>query len=63
MNRRQALKNLGLGGGALVATPTIISLLQSCGSGQVSAPSFLTASQAKAFNNVTKLANNPEINT
>ena len=33
MNRRQALKNLGLGGGALVATPTIISLLQSCGSG------------------------------
>ncbi len=33
MNRRQALKNLGLGGGALVATPAIISLLQSCGSG------------------------------
>lgn len=55
MNRRQALKNLGLGGGALVATPTIISLLQSCGSGQVSGPSFLTASQAKALKEMVGL--------
>ena len=30
MDRRQALKNIGMGAGFLVATPTIMSLLQSC---------------------------------
>lgn len=30
MDRRQALRNIGWGAGALVATPTIVSLLQSC---------------------------------
>ncbi|MBT8261283.1 MAG: gluconate 2-dehydrogenase subunit 3 family protein [Bacteroidia bacterium] len=30
MDRRQALRNLGLGAGAMVATPTVIGLLQSC---------------------------------
>jgi hypothetical protein len=30
MDRRQALRNLGLGAGAMVATPTVMSLLQSC---------------------------------
>lgn len=55
MNRRQALKNLGLGGGALVATPTIISLLQSCGSGAEHTPSFLTASEAGALKELVGL--------
>jgi len=30
MNRREALKNIGLSTGALVATPTLLSILQSC---------------------------------
>ena len=30
MDRRKALKNIGLGAGFLVATPTVVSLLQSC---------------------------------
>jgi len=30
MNRRHALKNIGLSMGAMVVTPTVISLLQSC---------------------------------
>ncbi len=30
MKRREALKNIGLGAGFMVATPTVLSLLQSC---------------------------------
>ena len=30
MNRREAVKSLGLGVGFLVATPSVISLFQSC---------------------------------
>jgi len=30
MDRRQALRNIGFGAGVMVATPTVISLLQSC---------------------------------
>lgn len=55
MNRRQALKNLGLGGGALVATPAIISLLQSCGSGSGYTPAFLSTAQAKALKEMVGL--------
>jgi len=55
MNRRQALKNLGLGGGALVATPAIISLLQSCGSGSGYSPAFLSSAEAKALKEMVGL--------
>lgn len=55
MNRRQALKNLGLGGGALVATPAIISLLQSCGSGSGYTPAFLSSTEAKALKEMVGL--------
>lgn len=55
MNRRQALKNLGLGGGALVATPAIISLLQSCGSGSGYTPAFLSSAEAKALKEMVGL--------
>ena len=55
MNRRQALKNLGLGSGALVATPAIMSLLQSCGSGSGYSPSFLSTTQANALKEMVGL--------
>jgi hypothetical protein len=55
MNRRQALKNLGLGGGALVATPAIISLLQSCGTGSGYTPAFLSAAEAKGLKSMVDL--------
>lgn len=47
MDRRVALKNLGLSLGYVVATPTLISIVQSCKSepGVVWTPSFLTATE------------------
>jgi hypothetical protein len=56
MNRRQLIKNLGLGGVALVATPTILSLLQSCkADGPVFEPVFLSKSQGKALRHMVDL--------
>ncbi len=56
MNRRQLIKNLGLGGVALVATPTILSLLQSCkADGPVFEPVFLNKSQGKALRHLVDL--------
>lgn len=56
MKRRQLIKNLGLGGVALVATPTVLSLLQSCkADGPVFEPVFLSLSQGKALRHVVDL--------
>ena len=33
MNRRKALKNIGSGVGAIVVTPSVVNLFQSCQSG------------------------------
>lgn len=56
MKRRQLIKNLGLGGVALVATPTVLSLLQSCAAeGPAFEPVFLSASQGKALRHIVDL--------
>ena len=56
MKRRQLIKNLGLGGVALVATPTILSLLQSCKeAGPVFEPVFVNASQGNALRHIVDL--------
>lgn len=56
MKRRQLIKNLGLGGVALVATPTILSLLQSCKEGgPVFEPVFLNNSQGQALRHIVDL--------
>ena len=56
MDRRQALRNLGWGAGALVATPTIISLLQSCKeAGPVFTPAFVSPAQGYALKNLVDL--------
>lgn len=49
MNRRQVLKNLGLGATALVATPTILSLLQSCSNEPDFIPAFLSKEEGHAL--------------
>ncbi|MFC4636437.1 gluconate 2-dehydrogenase subunit 3 family protein [Dokdonia ponticola] len=55
MNRRQLIKNLGLGGVALVATPSVLSLLQSCKNEPVFTPSFLSMGQGKALRHMVDL--------
>lgn len=55
MDRRQALRNIGWGTGALVATPTIISILQSCESKPVFTPVFLSMSQGHALKTMVDL--------
>lgn len=55
MNRRQLIKNLGLGGVALVATPSVLSLLQSCKNEPVFTPSFLSMEQGKALRHIVDL--------
>lgn len=55
MDRRQALRNLGWGAGALVATPTIMSLLQSCKNEPSWTPAFLTAGQGHALKTMVNL--------
>ena len=50
MKRRDALKNLGLATGLFVATPTIVSLLQSCTSDvKTWIPDFLSEEQGKVL--------------
>ena len=52
MNRRKALKNIGLTTGFVVATPSIISLLQSCKSGPEKwVPSYFNTDEEVFVNN------------
>jgi hypothetical protein len=55
MKRRQVLKNLGLGAGFLVATPTIMSLLQSCTNEPEFNPVFLSKGEGHALRRVVDL--------
>ncbi len=55
MKRRQVLKNLGLGAGFLVATPTIMSLLQSCTNEPEFNPIFLSKGEGHALRRVVDL--------
>lgn len=50
MQRRTALKNIGLSFGALTLTPTVAGLLQSCQTAEAGwTPSFLTQEQAEVI--------------
>ncbi|MGC1205648.1 MAG: gluconate 2-dehydrogenase subunit 3 family protein [Flavobacteriaceae bacterium] len=56
MKRRDALKNLGLATGFFVATPTIVSLLQSCTSDvKMWMPEFLTSDQGIALTKIVDI--------
>lgn len=56
MKRRDALKNLGLATGFFVATPTIVSLLQSCTSDvKTWIPKFLTNDQGIALTKIVDI--------
>ena len=56
MNRRNALKSLGLSFGYVVATPTIISMLQSCKTEVTSwTPIFLSVDQGYVLRNLVDL--------
>lgn len=55
MDRRQALKNLGYGAGFLVATPTILSLLQSCKSEPEFNPVFISKGEGHALRRMVDL--------
>ncbi|HPF10506.1 MAG TPA: gluconate 2-dehydrogenase subunit 3 family protein [Flavobacteriaceae bacterium] len=56
MDRRKALRNIGWGAGALVATPTILNILQSCKeAGPVFSPAFVSAGQGHALRSMVDL--------
>lgn len=55
MDRRKALKNIGLGAGFLVATPTVLSLLQSCKSEPEFIPNFLSKGEGQALRRIVDL--------
>ena len=55
MDRRKALKNIGLGAGFLVATPTVLSLLQSCKSEPEFLPNFLSKGEGHALRRLVDL--------
>ncbi|MEL6810495.1 MAG: gluconate 2-dehydrogenase subunit 3 family protein [Bacteroidota bacterium] len=55
MNRRQVLKNLGYGAGALVVTPTVMSLLQSCNNEPEFIPVFLSMGEGHALRRIVDL--------
>ncbi len=57
MNRRQALKNIGLGAGVLVVGPTALSLLQSCKNDPavVWEPAFLNAQNGHALQQILEV--------
>ena len=55
MKRRQLLKNLGYGAGALVVTPAVMSLLQSCENTPVFTPVFLSPAQGHALKSMVAL--------
>ena len=53
MERREAIKNLGVSFGAFVATPTALSFLQSCGpTMEAWTPTFLSEDQGKMLRKV-----------
>ena len=53
MNRRDVLKNMGFATGYLLATPTILSMLQSCTSDvKTWVPEFLTLEQGVVLTNI-----------
>ena len=55
MDRRRALKNIGLGAGFLVATPTVLSILKSCASEPDFIPVFVTPAQGHALKHMVDL--------
>lgn len=55
MKRRQVLKNLGWGAGVLVATPTLMSLLQSCTNEPEFIPVFLSRGEGHALRRIVDL--------
>ncbi len=56
MNRRDALKNMGLSLGYIIATPTIISMLQSCTTeAEKWTPLFFSDKQAYVLQNLVDL--------
>ncbi|WP_299127502.1 gluconate 2-dehydrogenase subunit 3 family protein, partial [uncultured Winogradskyella sp.] len=56
MNRREALKNLGLATGFVVVTPSLISLLQSCSSTPEGwKPTFLNTDEATFVKNIVDI--------
>jgi hypothetical protein len=55
MDRRQAIKNLGLGAGFLVVTPTIMSLFQSCTSEVEFTPLFVSKGEGHALRRIVDL--------
>ncbi|WP_405207386.1 gluconate 2-dehydrogenase subunit 3 family protein [Aquimarina sp. LLG6339-5] len=57
MNRREALKNIGLSAGYIAATPAILSLLQSCQKEYVLAwnPELLSIDEGKALEQIVDL--------
>ena len=55
MNRREAVKSLGLGVGFLVATPTVMNLLQSCTSEPDFVPVFVSPEDGKALVQIVDL--------
>ncbi len=63
MDRRKALKNIGLGAGFLVATPTVLSILQSCTSEPEFNPVFLSKAEGHALRRIVDLIipSDPEV--
>lgn len=57
MNRRQALKNIGLGAGVMVVGPTTLNLLQSCKNeaGVAWEPRFLSVSNGYALEQILEV--------
>jgi hypothetical protein len=58
MNRREAIKGLGLSFGYAVATPAVISILQSCKNekqGTIWNPQFLSQDEGSILNNLVDL--------
>jgi hypothetical protein len=55
MDRRQAIKSIGLGAGFLVVTPTIMSLLQSCKSEPEFNPLFISKGEGHALRRIVDL--------
>lgn len=53
MNRRNALKNIGLSAGFVMATPTVMSILQSCTTDKATwTPTFLTEEQGVVLKDI-----------
>lgn len=56
MKRREALKNIGLSAGFVLATPTVFSLLQSCNSDIATwTPSFLSEEQGIVLRSIVDI--------